>query len=256
MASRRLRSRAGSYRNTRRGEGFALASNLRIPIQSPSTTDPIWTPSGHDSNPSVASATRHRHLSVGDYGSSLQRSVRRVPVMPPEVIRTLPFGTASSCSQRSAPGHRLAPWTARQERLSSARTGRRWRPLSDADEASSAARTPRPKRTVAARGRFLHRARLKRTNDRRQRGRKDRVNPHVPRVRRHRKAPVPRYANQCEKPPFGRRDTVSSCRDPRERPMSVQIRNRTPSPSEGLSQPVVAAHRPRWRADAAGSSGG
>ena len=34
-------------------------------------------------------------ISVGDYGSrSLQRSMRRVPVMPPETIRTLPFGTA------------------------------------------------------------------------------------------------------------------------------------------------------------------
>jgi type IV secretion system protein VirD4 len=34
-------------------------------------------------------------VSVGDYGSrSLQQSIRRVPVMPPEVIRTLPFGTA------------------------------------------------------------------------------------------------------------------------------------------------------------------
>ncbi len=34
-------------------------------------------------------------VSVGDYGSrSLQRSTRRVPVMPPETIRTLPFGTA------------------------------------------------------------------------------------------------------------------------------------------------------------------
>jgi len=32
-------------------------------------------------------------ISVGDYGSrSLQRSTRRVPVMPPERIRTLPFG--------------------------------------------------------------------------------------------------------------------------------------------------------------------
>src|SRR5215212_3670313 len=34
-------------------------------------------------------------ISVGDYGSrSLQRSMRRVAVMPPEAIRTLPFGTA------------------------------------------------------------------------------------------------------------------------------------------------------------------
>ena len=33
-------------------------------------------------------------VTVGDYGSrSLQRSTRRVPIMPPERIRTLPFGT-------------------------------------------------------------------------------------------------------------------------------------------------------------------
>lgn len=33
-------------------------------------------------------------ISIGDYGSrSLQRSTRRVPIMPPERIRTLPFGT-------------------------------------------------------------------------------------------------------------------------------------------------------------------
>ena len=56
-------------------------------------------------------------VSVGDYGSrSLQRSIRRVPVMPPEVIRTLPFGTALVLL-RSAPPlvTDLRPWTARQE---------------------------------------------------------------------------------------------------------------------------------------------
>lgn len=55
-------------------------------------------------------------VSVGDYGSrSLQRSVRRVPVMPPEVIRTLPFGTALVLL-RSAPPlvTDLRPWTARK----------------------------------------------------------------------------------------------------------------------------------------------
>lgn len=54
-------------------------------------------------------------VSVGDYGSrSLQRSVRRVPVMPPEVIRTLPFGIALVLL-RSAPPlvTDLRPWTAR-----------------------------------------------------------------------------------------------------------------------------------------------
>jgi type IV secretory pathway TraG/TraD family ATPase VirD4 len=54
-------------------------------------------------------------ISVGDYGSrSLQRSMRRVPVMPPEAIRTLPFGTALVLL-RSAPPivTDLRPWTAR-----------------------------------------------------------------------------------------------------------------------------------------------
>jgi hypothetical protein len=49
---------------------------------------------------------------VGDHGSrSAQRSIRRVPIMPPDVIRTLPFGTGSCCcaphrrsSRRCAPG--------------------------------------------------------------------------------------------------------------------------------------------------------
>jgi type IV secretory pathway TraG/TraD family ATPase VirD4 len=56
-------------------------------------------------------------ISVGDYGSrSLQRSTRRVPVMPPEVIRTLPFGTALVLL-RSAPPlvTDLRPWTARTD---------------------------------------------------------------------------------------------------------------------------------------------
>jgi type IV secretion system protein VirD4 len=56
-------------------------------------------------------------VSVGDYGArSLQRSVRRVPVMPPEAIRTLPFGTALVLL-RSAPPlvTDLRPWTARKE---------------------------------------------------------------------------------------------------------------------------------------------
>jgi type IV secretory pathway TraG/TraD family ATPase VirD4 len=55
-------------------------------------------------------------VSIGDYGSrSLQRSIRRVPVMPPEVIRTLPFGTALVLL-RSAPPlvADLRPWTGRK----------------------------------------------------------------------------------------------------------------------------------------------
>ena len=54
-------------------------------------------------------------ITVGDYGSrSLQRSMRRVPVMPPETIRTLPFGTALVLL-RSAPPlvTDLRPWTKR-----------------------------------------------------------------------------------------------------------------------------------------------
>lgn len=56
-------------------------------------------------------------VSIGDYGSrSLQRSTRRVPVLPPEVIRTLPFGTALLLL-RSAPPvvTELRPWTARRD---------------------------------------------------------------------------------------------------------------------------------------------
>ena len=56
-------------------------------------------------------------ISVGDHGSrSLQRSTRRVPVLPPETIRTLPFGTALVLL-RSAPPlvTDLRPWTERKE---------------------------------------------------------------------------------------------------------------------------------------------
>jgi type IV secretory pathway TraG/TraD family ATPase VirD4 len=54
---------------------------------------------------------------VGDHGTrSLQRSTRRVPVMPPEAIRTLPFGTGLVLL-RSAPPivADLRPWTARDD---------------------------------------------------------------------------------------------------------------------------------------------
>lgn len=56
-------------------------------------------------------------VSVGDYGSrSLQRSTRRVPVMPPETIRTLLFGTGLVLL-RSAPPlvTKLRPWTLRND---------------------------------------------------------------------------------------------------------------------------------------------
>lgn len=55
---------------------------------------------------------------IGDRGSrSSQRSVRRIAIMPPETIRTLPFGTGLILL-RSAPPiiARLLPWTARSER--------------------------------------------------------------------------------------------------------------------------------------------
>ena len=61
--------------------------------------------------------------SVGDYGSrSLQRSTRRVSVMPPETIRTLPFGTGLVLL-RSAPPlvTALRPWTARKNAAQTAR---------------------------------------------------------------------------------------------------------------------------------------
>jgi len=56
-------------------------------------------------------------LSTGDHGSrSVQRSVRRVPVMPPETIRMLPFGTALVLL-RSAPPlvTDLHAWTKRPD---------------------------------------------------------------------------------------------------------------------------------------------
>lgn len=54
-------------------------------------------------------------ISVGDHGSrSLQRSTRRIAIMPPDRIRTLPFGTGIVLL-RSAPPivTRLRAWTAR-----------------------------------------------------------------------------------------------------------------------------------------------
>lgn len=56
-------------------------------------------------------------VSIGDHGSrSLQRSTRRVPVMPPETIRTLPFGTALVLLRSSAPVVTdLLAWTTRQD---------------------------------------------------------------------------------------------------------------------------------------------
>jgi len=54
---------------------------------------------------------------VGDHGSrSAQRSIRRVPIMPPEVIRTLPFGTALVLLRAAPPMvTRMRTWTSRPD---------------------------------------------------------------------------------------------------------------------------------------------
>lgn len=54
---------------------------------------------------------------VGDHGTrSLQRSTRRVPVMPPEAIRTLPFGTGLVLLRSTLPiVADLRPWIARPD---------------------------------------------------------------------------------------------------------------------------------------------
>ncbi|MFT4082111.1 MAG: TraM recognition domain-containing protein [Nocardioides sp.] len=54
---------------------------------------------------------------VGDYGSrSAQRSIRRVPILPPDRIRTLPFGTGVTLLRAAPPiVTNLRPWTARED---------------------------------------------------------------------------------------------------------------------------------------------
>ncbi len=54
---------------------------------------------------------------IGDYGSrSSQRSTRRVPILPPDRIRTLPFGTALTLLRAAPPiVTTLRPWTARDD---------------------------------------------------------------------------------------------------------------------------------------------
>ncbi|WP_087129467.1 type IV secretory system conjugative DNA transfer family protein [Microbacterium esteraromaticum] len=64
---------------------------------------------------------------IGDHGSrSAQRSIRRVPIMPPDTIRTFPFGTALVLL-RSAPPivTRMRTWTGRPDaaQLKADRTG-------------------------------------------------------------------------------------------------------------------------------------
>ncbi|PVW02339.1 type VI secretion protein [Microbacterium sp. Gd 4-13] len=54
---------------------------------------------------------------VGDHGSrSAQRSIRRVPIMPPDTIRTLPFGTALVLLRAAPPiVTRMRVWTSRPD---------------------------------------------------------------------------------------------------------------------------------------------
>ena len=94
-------------------------------------------------------------LIVGDHGSrSLQRSVRRLPVMPPETIRTLPFGKGLVLLRSTPPivtelrrwtdragPPRLVPLVASPQRSTSTsiRRGRLW-----ADSASKGGAPSRP----------------------------------------------------------------------------------------------------------------
>ncbi|SCQ61957.1 Hypothetical protein PFR_JS9-2_1244 [Propionibacterium freudenreichii] len=54
---------------------------------------------------------------IGDHGTrSAQRSIRRVPIMPPDTIRTLPFGTALVLLRSAAPiVTRMRTWTTRTD---------------------------------------------------------------------------------------------------------------------------------------------
>lgn len=60
---------------------------------------------------------RTESVTIGDYGSrSSQRSIRRVPVMPPAVLRTLPFGTGAILMRTARPIiTELRPWTRRTD---------------------------------------------------------------------------------------------------------------------------------------------
>jgi type IV secretory pathway TraG/TraD family ATPase VirD4 len=54
---------------------------------------------------------------IGDYGSrSLQQSIRRVPIMPPDAIRTMPFGTGVILLRTARPIIAdLRAWTNRRD---------------------------------------------------------------------------------------------------------------------------------------------
>lgn len=64
---------------------------------------------------------------VGDHGSrSAQRSIRRVPIMPPDTIRTLPIGTTLVLLRAAPPiVTRMRAWTDRPDapELRADRTG-------------------------------------------------------------------------------------------------------------------------------------
>jgi type IV secretory pathway TraG/TraD family ATPase VirD4 len=64
---------------------------------------------------------------IGDYGSrSLQQSIRRVSIMPPDVLRTMPFGTGAILLRTARPiVADLRAWTSRPEAktLQTDRTG-------------------------------------------------------------------------------------------------------------------------------------
>ena len=64
---------------------------------------------------------------IGDHGTrSAQRSIRRVPIMPPDTIRTLPFGTALVLLRAAPPiVTRMRTWTTRPDarQLTAARAG-------------------------------------------------------------------------------------------------------------------------------------
>lgn len=54
---------------------------------------------------------------IDAYGShSNQRSIRRVPVLPPDLLRTMPFGTGVVMLQAARPIiTKLQPWTTRPD---------------------------------------------------------------------------------------------------------------------------------------------
>ena len=59
----------------------------------------------HDLSPLIGERDEHTDtITLGDHGSRThQRSIRRVPVLPPDRIRTLPFGTAITLLRTAPP---------------------------------------------------------------------------------------------------------------------------------------------------------